>query len=108
MLHEKEGAFLTFYTGQMLPGPYRLPAVSYRARSYATNRTPTAAYRGAGRPEATALLERAMDLLACELQLDPAELRHRNLRGIYMRVLEGGRIAPGASVEVLSRPPVDV
>ena len=34
------------------------------------------------------------------------ELRHRNLRGIYMRVLEGGRIEPGASVEVLSRPPV--
>ncbi|MBJ7599953.1 MAG: carbon monoxide dehydrogenase [Candidatus Nephthysia bennettiae] len=74
-----QGAFLTYYTGQMLPGPYRLPAVSYRARSYATNRTPTAAYRGAGRPEATALLERAMDLLACELQLDPAELRRRNL-----------------------------
>jgi len=35
------------------------------------------------------------------------ELRHRNLRGIYMRVLEGGRIAPGVSVEVLSRSPVD-
>ena len=35
------------------------------------------------------------------------ELRHRNLRGIYMRVLEGGRIAPGVSVEVLSRPPVE-
>ncbi|MDQ6742491.1 MAG: xanthine dehydrogenase family protein molybdopterin-binding subunit [Candidatus Dormibacteraeota bacterium] len=74
-----QGAFLTFYTGQMLPGPYRLPAVRYRARSYATNRTPTAAYRGAGRPEATALLERAMDLLATELQMDPAELRRRNL-----------------------------
>jgi carbon-monoxide dehydrogenase large subunit len=74
-----QGAFLTFYTGQMLPGPYRLSAVSYRARSYATNRTPTAAYRGAGRPEASALLERAMDLLAAELQLDPAELRRRNL-----------------------------
>jgi len=36
------------------------------------------------------------------------ELRHRNLRGIYMRVLEGGRVEPGASVEVLSRAPVDV
>lgn len=35
------------------------------------------------------------------------ELRHRNLRGIYMRVLEGGPIAPGVSVEVLSRPPVE-
>jgi carbon-monoxide dehydrogenase large subunit len=74
-----QGAFLPFYTGQMLAGPYRLRHVHYRARSYATNRTPTAAYRGAGRPEATALLERAMDLLAVELKLDPAELRRRNL-----------------------------
>jgi aerobic carbon-monoxide dehydrogenase large subunit len=76
-----QGAFLPFYTGHMLPGPYRLRRVDYRARSYATNSTPTAAYRGAGRPEATALLERAMDLLALELRLDPAELRRRNLIG---------------------------
>jgi carbon-monoxide dehydrogenase large subunit len=74
-----QGAFLPFLTGQMLAGPYRLPRVRFRARSYATNSTPTAAYRGAGRPEATALLERAMDLLAQELQLDPALLRRRNL-----------------------------
>jgi carbon-monoxide dehydrogenase large subunit len=74
-----QGAFLPFYTGQMLAGPYHLPAVAYTARSYVTNRTPTAAYRGAGRPEATALLERAMDMLACQLDLDPAELRRRNL-----------------------------
>jgi len=43
-----------------------------------TNTTPIGAYRGAGRPEATALIERAMDQLAAKLELDPAELRRRN------------------------------
>ncbi len=72
------GAFLPFLTGQMLAGVYRLPRVDYSARAYVTNTTPTGAYRGAGRPEATALLERAMDLLAAELGQDPAEVRRRN------------------------------
>lgn len=72
------GAFLPTYTGQMLAGPYQVPAIDYAARSYATNTTPTSAYRGAGRPEASALLERALDILASELALDPAELRRRN------------------------------
>jgi carbon-monoxide dehydrogenase large subunit len=74
-----QGAFLPFLTGQMLAGPYRLPRIQFHARSYATNSTPTAAYRGAGRPEATALLERAMDLLASELRMDPVQLRRSNL-----------------------------
>jgi carbon-monoxide dehydrogenase large subunit len=73
------GAFLPFLTGQMLSGVYVIPKIDYQARAYATNTTPTGAYRGAGRPEATALVERAMDLLAAELSLDPAELRRRNL-----------------------------
>ncbi|HEY7201489.1 MAG TPA: molybdopterin cofactor-binding domain-containing protein, partial [Candidatus Dormibacteraeota bacterium] len=72
------GAFLPFFTGQMLAGVYRLPRIDYRARVYVTNTTPLGAYRGAGRPEATALLERAMDRLAAELGMDPAELRRRN------------------------------
>jgi aerobic carbon-monoxide dehydrogenase large subunit len=72
------GAFLPFFTGQMLAGVYRLPQIDYAAQAYATNTTPTGAYRGAGRPEATALLERAMDILAAELGQDPAELRRRN------------------------------
>ncbi|WP_338182615.1 xanthine dehydrogenase family protein molybdopterin-binding subunit [Candidatus Dormiibacter inghamiae] len=74
-----QGAFLPYLTGQMLSGVYRIPRIDYQARSYCTNTTPTGAYRGAGRPEATALLERAMDLLAAALGLDPAELRRRNL-----------------------------
>jgi carbon-monoxide dehydrogenase large subunit len=73
------GAFLPFLTGQMLSGVYRIPRIDFAGRAYVTNTTPTGAYRGAGRPEATALLERAMDLLAAELGEDPAEVRRRNL-----------------------------
>lgn len=73
------GAFLPYLTGQMLSGVYRIPRIDYAAQALATNTTPTGAYRGAGRPEATALLERGMDMLAAELGMDPAELRRRNL-----------------------------
>jgi carbon-monoxide dehydrogenase large subunit len=73
------GAFLPALTGQMLSGVYQLPRIDYQARAYATNTCPVTAYRGAGRPEATSLLERAMDMLAVEVDIDPAELRRRNL-----------------------------
>ncbi|HLQ60439.1 MAG TPA: xanthine dehydrogenase family protein molybdopterin-binding subunit [Candidatus Acidoferrales bacterium] len=73
------GAFLPFYGGQMASGAYAIPRIEYRSQSVVTNTTPVSAYRGAGRPEAAALIERAMDLLAQELELDPAELRRRNL-----------------------------
>ncbi|HKF15832.1 MAG TPA: xanthine dehydrogenase family protein molybdopterin-binding subunit [Candidatus Dormibacteraeota bacterium] len=73
------GAFLPYFTGQMLSGAYRIPRIDYAYQAYVTNTTPMNAYRGAGRPEATALLERGMDLLASELGIDPAELRRRNL-----------------------------
>jgi carbon-monoxide dehydrogenase large subunit len=60
-------------------GPYRLPQVALRSMTVVTTTTPTGPYRGAGRPEAAALLERAMDLLAARLGMDPAEVRRRNL-----------------------------
>ena len=66
-------------TGRMCCGPYRLPRADYAHRCVVTNTTPIGLYRGAGRPEATALLERAIDLLAAKLGLDPATLRRRNL-----------------------------
>jgi aerobic carbon-monoxide dehydrogenase large subunit len=65
-------------TGRMAAGVYRLPKVDFAWQCVVTNTTPIGAYRGAGRPEAAALLERAMDMLAVELDLDPAELRRRN------------------------------
>jgi carbon-monoxide dehydrogenase large subunit len=72
------GGFLPVLTGQMLAGVYKLPKLDYNAKVYVTNTTPIGAYRGAGRPEATALIERAMDVLAAELGMDPADVRRRN------------------------------
>jgi carbon-monoxide dehydrogenase large subunit len=73
------GAFMPGTTQEMLCGVYRIPRVASSGRSVVTNTTPVAPYRGAGRPEATALLERAMDMLAVELGIDPVQLRRRNL-----------------------------
>jgi carbon-monoxide dehydrogenase large subunit len=73
------GAYLPPTTQTMLPGVYRIPRVASRGRSVVTTTTPVAEYRGAGRPEATATIERAVDLLAAELGMDPVELRRRNL-----------------------------
>jgi carbon-monoxide dehydrogenase large subunit len=69
---------MPFLTGQMASGVYRIPRVDFAYRAVVTNTTPIGAYRGAGRPEATALIERAMDQLAARLDIDPAELRRRN------------------------------
>ncbi|MEK6710886.1 MAG: xanthine dehydrogenase family protein molybdopterin-binding subunit [Nitrospinota bacterium] len=65
-------------TGLMLPGPYKIPNVEMKVTGVFTNKMATDAYRGAGRPEATYILERMMDLAARELGMDPAEIRRRN------------------------------
>jgi carbon-monoxide dehydrogenase large subunit len=72
------GAFLPFLTRMMGQGTYAIPAVELNTWSAVTNTTPTGAYRGAGRPEATALLERILDIAADELGIDPVEIRKRN------------------------------
>jgi carbon-monoxide dehydrogenase large subunit len=59
-------------------GPYDIPNYSVTFTGVFTHTTPTDAYRGAGRPEATYVLERTMDALAAELEIDPVELRRRN------------------------------
>src|SRR5262249_25588723 len=66
-------------TGLMLSGPYRIPAIRMDLVGVFTNKVATDAYRGAGRPEATYLLERMVDRIAQDLGLDPAEVRRRNL-----------------------------
>jgi carbon-monoxide dehydrogenase large subunit len=65
-------------TGLMLCGAYKIPAVRMSKKAVFTNKMSTDAYRGAGRPEATFLLERMMDLAAKELGIDPAEIRRKN------------------------------
>ncbi len=65
----------------MANGTYDIPAIRTTLTEVFTNKTPTDAYRGAGRPEATYFVERAMDMLAHELKMDPAELRRRNFIG---------------------------
>jgi aerobic carbon-monoxide dehydrogenase large subunit len=64
--------------GRVLGGPYKIPNVFCEVVGTYTNTVFVDAYRGAGRPEATYVLERAMDLVADELNLDPADVRRRN------------------------------
>ncbi|MGH2467330.1 MAG: xanthine dehydrogenase family protein molybdopterin-binding subunit, partial [Candidatus Limnocylindrales bacterium] len=71
------GVPTTLY-GRVLGGPYKFPNIHCQVTGVYTNTVFVDAYRGAGRPEATYVLERAMDLLADELGMDPAELRRRN------------------------------
>ena len=65
-------------TSHRLTGPYRTPAMSVEVVGVATNKSVTGAYRGAGGPEAAFCMERAVDLVAQELGLDPADVRRRN------------------------------
>ncbi|MFG2515750.1 xanthine dehydrogenase family protein molybdopterin-binding subunit [Streptomyces sp. NPDC048584] len=62
----------------MYPAIYKMDSYEFNCTGVFTTRTPTDAYRGAGRPEATYAIERIMDELAAELGLDPVELRRRN------------------------------
>ncbi len=73
------GSILPYLTRMMAQGTYAIPKVEFNNKSVITNTTPTVAYRGAGRPEAAAAIERAMDLFADEIDMDPAEVRRANL-----------------------------
>ncbi|HEY7265198.1 MAG TPA: xanthine dehydrogenase family protein molybdopterin-binding subunit [Trebonia sp.] len=75
----KAGAFLPMLTRMMAPGPYDIPRAEAFTTSVVTNTTPVGAYRGAGRPEAAAAIDRAMDLFAYAAGVDPADVRRKNL-----------------------------
>jgi carbon-monoxide dehydrogenase large subunit len=62
----------------MASATYNIPAIRVTVTEVFTNKTPTDSYRGAGRPEATYFVERAMDMLARELKMDPADVRRKN------------------------------
>ena len=80
--YPRMGAMLPSNTRRMAQGCYDIPKVQSRAESVVTNTVPVVAYRGAGRPEAAAAIERAVDLFAARIGMDPAEVRRRNfIRG---------------------------
>lgn len=92
------GAILApFLTRPMASGVYDIPKIECRTTSIVTNTTPTVAYRGAGRPEATAAIERAMDLYAAEIGKDPTEVRRTNL---IAKFLEPHTTAIGQAYDV--------
>jgi carbon-monoxide dehydrogenase large subunit len=65
-------------TGLMLSGSYKIPAIQMNVTGVFTNKMATDAYRGAGRPEATYVVERAVDLVAAELGMDTVDVRRKN------------------------------
>ena len=73
------GGLLPFMTRTMATGVYAVEKAEFTSESVVTNTVPTVAYRGAGRPEATAAIERTIDIFASEIGMDPAEVRRRNL-----------------------------
>jgi aerobic carbon-monoxide dehydrogenase large subunit len=79
------GAYFQFFTpmipsftGMLMHGAYKVPAISFEQIAVFTNKMATDAYRGAGRPEAAFIAERVMDAVAAELQLDPVAVRRKN------------------------------
>ncbi|HYR89793.1 MAG TPA: xanthine dehydrogenase family protein molybdopterin-binding subunit [Terriglobia bacterium] len=79
------GAFYSLFTpmiptltGLLAPGCYKVPALKFDLVGVLTNKMATDAYRGAGRPEATYMIERIMDVAARKLEMDPAEIRRKN------------------------------
>jgi aerobic carbon-monoxide dehydrogenase large subunit len=76
-----EGLVVPYNTAAHLSGGYRIENLEIDCRCVVTNKTPMSAYRGAGRPEAVFALERALEIGARELGIDPVELRRRNLLG---------------------------
>jgi carbon-monoxide dehydrogenase large subunit len=69
----------TLLFGLVLSGPYDIPNIRCKVTGVFTNTTPVDAYRGAGRPEATYVVERMLDMFAQEIGMDPAEVRRKNM-----------------------------
>ena len=63
---------------QFLPGPYRIPNFACKVNAYVSNKTPSGTYRGPGRVEANFFRERLIDIAAADLEIDAADIRHRN------------------------------
>ncbi len=100
------GCVLPYMTRLMAPGCYALDDVLVRIRSVVTNTTNVGAYRGAGRPEAAAAIERMVDRFATEIGMDPAEVRRKNLHApeaFPLRTATGGEYDSGDYAAVLDK-----
>ena len=93
------GSFLPHLTALMASGVYAIPKLEASSRSVATNTVPISAFRGAGRPEAAQAIERAMDALAAELAVDPAEIRRRNFIKEFPYETETGAVYDSGDYE---------
>ncbi len=89
-------AIPTYLFGLMLVGPYTIPNIRCKVIGVFTHTTPVDAYRGAGRPEATYVVERMLDLFAAEIGMDPVEVRRKNLIPAFE---DGYEVATGVSYD---------
>lgn len=89
-------AIPTYLFGLMLVGPYKIANVRCKVIGVFTNTTPVDAYRGAGRPEATYIVERLLDMFAAEIGMDPAEVRRKNLISPFE---DGYEVATGVAYD---------
>lgn len=93
-------------TKLMSQGVYQIPKIAYDVAVAVTNTTPVGAFRGAGRPEATAFLERIIDIAADELEIDPVEIRKLNLipkDSFPLTTIPGAKYDTGDYVGVLDK-----
>ncbi len=101
-----DAALMPMLTGLMSTGVYTIPKVDFHFDAVVTNTTPIGAYRGAGRPEATALVERAVDMFAAEIGMDPAEVRRKNFIAsddFPHQTVTGANYDSGAYVEAMEQ-----
>jgi len=100
------GCVLPYMTRMMAPGCYAIDDVRVRIRSVVTNTSTVGAYRGAGRPEAAAAIERMVDRFAAEIGMDPVEVRRKNLLqpdAFPLRTATGGSYDSGDYPAVLDK-----
>ncbi len=104
--YPRYGAYLPNMTKMMQPGVYDIGHIAFESVSVLTNTTPVGPFRGAGRPEASAAIERAVDMFAAEIGMDPAEVRRRNMLADFSQPIRSAAGTPydsGAYGEMLNR-----
>lgn len=90
--HSLYGVNTSYNTAAHLPGPYRILNYECDVKTTVTNKTPCSQYRGAGRPEAVFVMDRVIDLIAKELQMDPLDVRRKNIITAGEMPFDTGRI----------------